>query len=361
MVSNNLRRVVKYQNRLNEVTLRDFKPTEMDLFFAIAAQVRDKGTDTVTLTFDQLKGLTGYTRSSERLVGDLSTTYNKLLKLTAASDDGITLTQFVLFTMFEANRQTQTVTIAVNKQFKSLFNNLDKWTVFGLEDFIGLNSTYSKNIFRLVKQFRTTGYRRWSADEFKEILDIPSGYTNYQIQSRIIDVVNKELPKAIKGFKLEAIRLWQVRNPNGKPVTRGKLARVVAYQANWIKEPAKSHPLERRDVTPKASKTISDRKYQKRAKVVETLPEWAREGHKREYAPATTESSYKVRLMLAYLNNSNGQASPADSAIINHFESFGGTYELLDDDSRWVKFADLIELHEEEFAALLVSIKDKNQ
>lgn len=228
--------IVKYRNRLNSIPLRRFKPTEMDLFFSIAAQVRDKGSETVTLTFKQLQHLTTYKRSTDRLVADLESTYDKLLQLNAKTDDGDTITRFTLFNMYEISRSKQTVSIAINSRFKSLFNDLDQWTVFGLEQFVGLKSTYSKTMYRLVRQFRTTGYRRFKLDEFRYLLAIPQSYKSYHIMSRVVSVINDELPKIVPGFKLVPIRQAEVDHPGQPAPKRGRGAAIIAFKATWTKE-----------------------------------------------------------------------------------------------------------------------------
>lgn len=244
---NQTRSIVKYRNRLNSIPLRKFKPTEMDLFFAIAAQVRDRGEDKITLSFEQLTDLVGYKRSSTRLISDLESTYDKLLQLNAKTDDGDTITRFTLFNMYSISRKNETVSIAVNSRFKDLFNDLDRWTVFGLEQFAGLRSTYSKTMYRLVKQFRTTGIRRFKMDEFRFLLDIPDSYAAQHINKRVVSVINNELPSVIPGFKLQPIRRAQLKHPNQKPPKRGKGAAIVGYQATWKKENSR----ERKDITPK--------------------------------------------------------------------------------------------------------------
>lgn len=241
----NMRNIVKYRNRLNSIPLRKFKPSEMDLFFAIAAQVRDKGVDQITLSFDQVAQMTNYKRSEERLINDLESTYDKLIQLNAKTDDGDTITRFTLFDMYQISRSKQTVTIAVNSRFKGLFNDLDRWTVFGLEQFVGLRSTYSKTMYRLVKQFRTTGVRRFRIDEFRYLLDIPRSYAPQHIMERVVSVINSELPVVIPGFKLVPIRRSQLKHPDKPIPKRGRGAAIVAFKATWIKEKA----YERKDIT----------------------------------------------------------------------------------------------------------------
>lgn len=94
--------------------------------------------------------------------------------------------------------------------------------VFGLEQFAGLRSTHSKTMYRLVKQFRTTGVRRFKMDEFRYLLDIPDSYAAQHINKRVISVINNELPAVIAGFKLQPIRRAQLKHPDQKPPKRGK-------------------------------------------------------------------------------------------------------------------------------------------
>ncbi|MGU9546232.1 replication initiation protein, partial [Bacillus cereus] len=97
------------------------------------------------------------------------------------TDDGRILTKFVAFTEYSIDREKQIVTIAVNPKFKGLFNQLSTWTRFGLEQFVNLRSTYSKTLFRLIKQYRTVGRRDFTIQDFREILDIPKSYRTTDI------------------------------------------------------------------------------------------------------------------------------------------------------------------------------------
>lgn len=298
-----MRHTVKYKNQLNDLALREFKPTEMDLFFSIAAQVRDRGVEEISMTFKQIRDQVGYSRSNGRLIDDLTSTYTKLLHLGAVTDDGHKLTMFNLFSMYSIDRDAQTVTIAVNERFKYLFNDLDQWTVFGLEEFINLPSTYSKTMYRLVKQFRTTGHRRLGAKTFRALLDIPKSYTSYQIQTRVIDVINKELGPIIPGFNLQPLRRSQLKDPTKPAPKRGRGAQIVAFDASWVPEVALPKPP--KDVTPKPQP--NKRKKTKRLTKKEKLPEWAKPDNKTPYQPTPVDPLEVARIerLLAELNKSD--------------------------------------------------------
>ena len=55
--------IVKYSNQFNNQALRKFTALDLDLLMAIASRVRDKGTDEVAFTFEELKRLAGLQRN----------------------------------------------------------------------------------------------------------------------------------------------------------------------------------------------------------------------------------------------------------------------------------------------------------
>lgn len=218
--------IVKYENRLNHIPLRKFNSREMNLFFSIASRVREKGTDEITFSFHDLKKLSGYTERGEQFIKDLSSTYDKLLSINAWNDDGNTLTKFVAFTKYSIIRDKQLVIISVNPEFKGLFNQLKNWTRFNLEQFTNLDSTYSKTMFRLLKQYRTQGWAEFSKETFFDLLDIPKSYWNSpsNIDKFILKPIKEELTPLFKGLT--------IRKKYGKG--RGKP--VIGYRFTWKAE-----------------------------------------------------------------------------------------------------------------------------
>lgn len=218
--------IVKYENRLNHIPLRKFNSREMNLFFSIASRVREKGVDEIIFSFHDLKKLSGYTERGEQFIKDLSSTYDKLLSINAWNDDGNTLTKFVAFTKYSIIRDKQLVIISVNPEFKGLFNQLKNWTRFNLEQFTNLDSTYSKTMFRLLKQYRTQGWTEFSKEKFFDLLDIPKSYWNSpsNIDKFILRPIKEELTPLFKGLT--------IRKKYGKG--RGKP--VIGYRFTWKAE-----------------------------------------------------------------------------------------------------------------------------
>jgi len=202
-----------YKNELNTVPLRSFNAVEMDLFFSICAKMRNKGLSTITYSFDDLKELSRYKATSiERFVSDLDRTYSKLLALNIANDKNGVLTRFVLFNKFVIDRNQQIVEIQTNSEFEYIINELTgNFTKFELEEFTELRSSYSKTAFRLLKQFRQTGFWRVSIEDFRELLDIPKTYRMIDIDDRVFKPIVKELSSIFENLKIKKIKAKKSR------------------------------------------------------------------------------------------------------------------------------------------------------
>jgi plasmid replication initiation protein len=212
--------IVKYENRLNDVVLRRFNSREMNLFFSIAARVRDKGTDEIELSFDQLRDMSKYTQHGEQFVQDLNQTYHKLLSLNAMTDDGNTITAFVLFTKYEIVRSEEAVRISVNPQFKGMFNELSNWTRFSLAQFATLKSTYSKTMFRILKQWRSIGKKHFEIEEFRTLLDVPKSYRPSDLDKRVLKYLKEELVVPFPGLAI-------------KKEHKGRGNKITGYTFTW--------------------------------------------------------------------------------------------------------------------------------
>jgi len=189
--------IVQYKNELNTVGLREFFAVEQDLFMALCYKMKQKGTEEVVLTFDELRALSGYSKSAnEHFVNDLKSMNEKLQAIKVNFDDGVKYVSLVLFPTFIIDRETKTVTIQVNHHFAFLLNNFGiggKWTGFELAVHSRLNSRYSKAMFRLLKQWRVKGGNTWGLETFRELLEIPESYDMRKITQKVLAPIMSEL------------------------------------------------------------------------------------------------------------------------------------------------------------------------
>lgn len=199
--------IVKYHHELNTIPLRKFTPIEMNLFFSIISRMREKGDKTVRFTFEQLKDLSHYKATANtRFVDDLKSTYEKLLQLRfgRTSKTGLSVEMFVLFTEFKINGDIKEpyVDIRIYEKALPLLNNLDEWVRYSLQQFNELQSSYSKTMFRLLKQWRTIGKVYYEKEDLHELLGIPKSYNQGTIEQRVFKPIKQELTPIFKGLTI---------------------------------------------------------------------------------------------------------------------------------------------------------------
>ena len=221
--------LVKYHHELNTIPLRKFTPVEMNLFFSIVSRMREKGTQTVRFSFDQLKDLSNYKATANvRFIDDLTETYEKILSLRFGkrSKSGLSVEMFVMFTEFKIDGDADEpyVDIRIYEKALPLLNDLDEWVRYSLQQFTELQSSYSKTMFRLLKQFRTTGYAYFSKEDFNELLDIPKSYRETHINERVLKPIKEELTPLFRGLTIK------------KKYGKGRGKPVIGYQFSFKAE-----------------------------------------------------------------------------------------------------------------------------
>lgn len=199
---------VKYKNELNTIPMRKFNSVEMDLFFSICAKMKNKDTQSVRFSFSELKEVSSYyTRDVKRFVGDLESVYRKMLQLTYREENEEEIRYFVLFQGFVINKKHQYVDISINPELSYILNELsNEFTQFELQEFTGLSSSYSKTMYRLLKQFKSTGYYTVKIDDFRQLLDVPESYRMSDITRQILKPIEKELSQYFEPFKIKKIK-----------------------------------------------------------------------------------------------------------------------------------------------------------
>lgn len=212
--------IVKYRNELNKVALRNFKSKELDLFIAIISRLRDKEEE-VIFSFDYLKSLIQYetSNSSETFYKELKSMYNKLIKCVYGWETEAEIVRFVLFTEYTIDKKNKTIKVGINKKYSWVLNAITDglFTRFELEEFVKLKSSYTKEFYRRMKQFRNTGFWNVNLDEFKRLMDIPVNYRICDIDAKVLKPIQKELREKY-GLKIQ--KTYDTKG-RGRPAVSG--------------------------------------------------------------------------------------------------------------------------------------------
>ena len=217
--------LVKYNSQMNEVAFRRFTAEELNMFFLFCTKLKEKQEDKIILTFEEIKGILNYkSRNMSMFVNVLEETYTKMLdlKIKLVSEDKMRIKRFNLFNYYEIFLDKKEIIIKTNQEFLYILNTLDSFfTRFELDEFVKIKSTYSKAMYRLLKQYRTVGRYKISFEEFKRLLDVPGTYRISEIDRRVFNQIKKELSLIFVGLNIEKVK------KNGK---------VVAFVFTFQKE-----------------------------------------------------------------------------------------------------------------------------
>lgn len=282
----NLKRVTKYHNDLNSVPMRTWTPEEQDFFFALLTQIRDEGTKNIRFNKYELANLAEYSiEHNERFKNTIVSLASKVKSMEYEEfkdENGRSSYELLpLFQRFYAewanDLSDMFIEVKVSDEFEYVLNKLNiEFTGFDIKEFLEIRSTYAKTAYRLLKQWKTVGKKKFELDEFKRLFEIPKSYVAGDITKRVINPIRKELAPIFKNFKVKVIKA----NTRGNPVT--------GYLFTW---------------TPEKTGTWDEKKFKKRSKKKETLPEWANKSVKSDKTIPEDEQQEMQERLKEFRNN----------------------------------------------------------
>lgn len=204
--------VVQYSNQLNKLKLGIFKENEIDIFFSLLLKAKDEKKDLIIISFSELRKLSEGDKNNNRFIKNILSLNEKLKSLsqTIQMENGDYLT-FSLFGDILTSPTRKVIEVPINNKFRFLIDNLmENFTIFDLKELVGLKGSYPKTLFRLLKQWESTGEYIVKINDFREIMGIPSTYLMKNIRQKIFKPCLEELGKSFE--RLELTELKKGRN-----------------------------------------------------------------------------------------------------------------------------------------------------
>lgn len=231
-----MKEITRYHNDLNLLITRKWTAEEMDIFFALVTKAQGKGTREIALNKNELEGMIRYSqKSNKRLEKTLEELANHLLDLRYIERNDCGFALMVLFQSFKAvwNKQRTDceITVRVSDSFEYVLNKLNaNFTSFEFAEFATLRRTYSKTLYRLLKQYRTTGERYFTVQDFKNLMGIPAGYKSNNIKQKVLDPALTELSGAFPDLAYTTIKA----KAKGNPITGYRFTWKPEHPAHWV-------------------------------------------------------------------------------------------------------------------------------
>lgn len=216
--------VVKYSNELHELKFNSLNEAQQNVFFTLLQQFRKASGDTLELDFNKLFELaqisqgTNYRKEILDKLGRLQE-FKFRYQINELGD----LRQDVIFPSIETDSKNKVLRIRVSQGFKDRYisSPIKGWTRYELAEFVGLSGTYTKTIYRYLKQFKSSGRWRIRYDDFKELLGVPEKYRASEIDKWILKPAIKELSAERNLFDMRRTpfeKLVVIKHKNGREI-----------------------------------------------------------------------------------------------------------------------------------------------
>lgn len=213
--------VVQYHNDMNKISFTGFNEKELNVFFTLILLAKEQGIRDLVIPFSDLKILSknDARRSNKRFIETLKVLNKKLLTLNWEAQSGSTTYLFTLFNIFAIDTEKEILTVKVNEIFSYILNDfVGNFTLFELSTYVKLRSSYSKHMYRLLKQWETVKEKEFSLEELRELLGVPATYNNSQFNDKVLRPIREELTEILPNFIIE-------KKKNGR--------KIIGYIFTW--------------------------------------------------------------------------------------------------------------------------------
>ncbi|GAA8939084.1 hypothetical protein HpEKB20_15380 [Helicobacter pylori] len=197
---------ITYHNNTNKVNLGKLSERESNLLFAIFQKLKDQGNTLIRFEPQDLKRMLNIDISNERLSEVVVKLWDSIKTADfwkiSETETSIIQENYMLFSRckIELNKPSKDLKyleIQLNDNYQYLLNNLGmgQYTSFNLLEFQKVRGKYAKTLYRLLKQYKSTGILSVEWTQFREFLDIPKEYTMPNIDKFVLKIALKELRK----------------------------------------------------------------------------------------------------------------------------------------------------------------------
>lgn len=256
--------IVKYHNDFNKIKLPSFTEQEQNLLFLIFAKIKEKGINNViNLYANDFKINEKLSNSREYLTENINSLKYKFFKanfkqIIETKTEVIHRYVNLFETMeihyikrnpydgYDESTLFNRITLKINPDFAYLVNQLTtNFTAFELEEFISLSGKYAKTLYRLLKQYRTTGKAYFKWEEFCRVMDISEKLAMRDIDKSILKPAIKELSKERNLFDQVRVPFKNLAYEKEKTSGRGRGGKVSGIVFTFKPENIQMQKLEK--------------------------------------------------------------------------------------------------------------------
>lgn len=222
--------IVKYNNALNKLKMGKLEEKELELFFALCLELKEKGTDDIFINITDFKNRYNMGRSNVRFEKYLEVVLDKFLETKMIIKTAKTLEIGNFFRKFKIDFQKNLLYVQVDNDYSFILNDLvEMYTQFSFKQYQELKSKYAKRLMPRLAQWNGTKSIEFEKEDLFEILGASESYKNdlSSFNKRILKPASTELKTVFYNLKVKPIK------NNNKNTTN----KIKSYLFSWSAKP----------------------------------------------------------------------------------------------------------------------------
>lgn len=197
--------LVTYKNNFSQFSLSRMNQGELNVFVALLATIKNKGTAPISMDFAKFRKLAKVDKnySDDEIHPLIMGTLSKVSGTSVVVENE---TQSIIFPMFEkiiVDKKDKVITLQVSDNFTVYFNNfIGEFTSFPLLTFTTISGKYAKILYKTLMQFSSTGVFKCDYDKFiYEVLGVPESTKRNNINYKILKPAMQKVIEGDPHFK----------------------------------------------------------------------------------------------------------------------------------------------------------------
>lgn len=218
--------IVKYNNVLNKLNLAKLEEKELELFFALCLELKNKGSDEVIINITDFKNRYNMGRSNQRFEKYMEVVLSKFLETKMIIKKSNTLELGNFFRKFKLDFIENTLYVQLDDEYKYILNNLvEMYTQFSFIQYQELKSKYAKRLMPKLAQWQGTKKIEFKKEELFEVMGVTENYKKDlgNFRKRILKPVTEELKKIFYNLKVTPLK--------------NRSAKIEGYSFVWSTKP----------------------------------------------------------------------------------------------------------------------------
>lgn len=199
---------IKYDNSFNKTSLSVLSEVQADILMSVLNKMGTSVREdfhgnpcyVARYKFKEIRNMIGSKNMDAKVIKKV---FDDLLNTKVEFyEDGI-YTKANLFSKYSLTNKSTAEIVLSNELTKKMIVGRQRYTIIELSEYVELKTKYSKELYRLLRQFRHSGLLKIKKEDLLKSLSPPKSYNDYDIMRKVIKPSIEDNRKYFNDLKIE--------------------------------------------------------------------------------------------------------------------------------------------------------------